>query len=186
MSDPIAAPQANPCPKCGASLGEKAIACPSCGAQVAKAKPDKIVLTTGQKIAAIVFILNGLALVAEALLTKDTQTIRGVKGALVSIVIGGYLFTGRPSALVWAKIAAIAGGVLYTVINFTQGDVFTAAAQFLFSLSLVGLLFGKAGKVRLVFCSLVILVYFGLEGIGLVVEAMHPTPPPSAQNAPKT
>jgi len=149
MTDAAAVPQpqGNLCPKCGASLAEKAIACPSCGAQIVKAKPDKIELTTGQKIAAVVLIVNGLALVAEAVLIKDSDSIRGLKGALVSIVIGAYLFSGRPSALKWAKFAAIAGGVLYTGINIAQGDVFTAVSQFLYSLSLVGLLFGRAGKI---------------------------------------
>lgn len=186
MSDAAAIPQGNACPKCGASLGEKAIACPSCGAQVAKAKPTKIELTTGQKIAAVVLILNGLSLIAEAVLTKDKDAIHGLRGALVSIAIGAYLFSGRPSALNWAKFAAIAGGVVFTAINFSQGDMFSAVAQFLFSLSLVGLLFGRAGKARLVLCSLVIFGYFGLEAAGLVMELTQTAPAPTAQDAPKT
>ncbi len=187
MSDAaaISQPQGNLCPKCGASLVEKAIACPSCGAQIAKAKPAKIELTMGQKIAAVVLILNGLALVAEAVLTKDSDSVRGLRGALVSVVIGIYLFSGKPSALTWAKFAAIAGGVVFTVINIVQGDIFSAVAQFLFSLSLVGLLFGRAGKIRLALCSLVILGYFGLEVAGIIMEVTE-KPVPTAQSAPKT
>ena len=190
MSDAAAVPQGNLCPKCGASLADKAIACPSCGAQVAKAKPDKIEMTMAYKIAAATLILNGLALVAEAVLSKDQDSIRGIRGAIFSVIIGAYLFTGKRGALTWAKVAAILGGVVFTAINVVQGDVISAVLQFLFSLSLVGLLFGKAGTVRLVFCTLFIVGYFGLEGVALVMEATGHMPadnaPASTQPAPKT
>lgn len=163
---------ANPiiaCPKCGADLVEKAIACAKCGAQVAQAKPDKIELTLGQKIAAGTLILNGIVLVLEMVLSKDPTAAQSARGAIASIIIGAYLFTGKPSALKWAKIAVIIGAVLYTGINIAQGDIFSAVFQVLFSLSLVGLLFGRAGTVRLVFCCLFILGYFGLETVGLIM-----------------
>lgn len=185
MSEEAVLTQQKLCPKCGAVLEPKAIACPQCGAQVAKPKPDKIELTTGQKIAAAVFILNGLALVAEAFLTHDKDAAQGARGAIVSIVIGAYLFSGRASALTWAKVAAILGGVVYTVINFAQGDMFTTVAQVLFSLTLVGLLFGKAGKVRLTLCLLVIVSYFALEGIGLYMTVTE-KPDTTTQANPKT
>jgi ribosomal protein L40E len=187
MSETVALPQEKLCPKCGAGLEDKAIACPKCGAQVAKAKPDKIELTTGQKIAAAVLILNGLALIAEAVLTKDANAIRGVRGAIVSMVLGGYLFTGKSAALKWAKFAAIFGGVLYTVLSLAQSDIFSAVAQAFFSLSLIGLLFGRAGKIRLAACCLVILGYFGLEIVGLYMTATRPpAAAPATSNAPKT
>ncbi len=191
MSDAAAVPQGNLCPQCGASLEAKAIACPSCGAQVAKAKPSKIELTTGQKIAAATLILNGLAMIAEAIVTKDHDAAQGLRGSLASIVIGAYLFTGRPGALTWAKVAAILGGVLFTIIHVAQADIFSAVLQVFYSLSLVGLLFGKAGTVRLVFCTLFIVAYFGLETAGIVMEAtgMLPsttTPSTTPQSAPKT
>lgn len=173
------------CPKCGAELEPKAIACPKCGAQIAKAKAEKIELTLGQKIAAVVFIVNGLALIAEAIVTKDSESIRGVKSALIGIALGGYLFTGRASALKWAKFAAIFGGVVYTAINLAQNDIYSAVTQAVFSLALVGLLFGRAGKVRLAFCLLVVLSYFGLEGYGLYLTATE-KPAPAAQTAPQT
>lgn len=183
MSEPATVAQEKLCPKCGASLGEKAIACPKCGTQIAKAQPDKIELTTGQKIAAVVLIVNGLAMVAETVLTKDSQAAHSVRSAIVSIALGGYLFTGRASALKWAKIAAILGGVLFTVLQVVQGDYFSAGLQLVFSLSLVGLLFGQAGKVRLALCGLVALGYFVLAGVGLYMEATK-TPEPPAQSAP--
>lgn len=186
MSDAAAVPQGNLCPKCGASLADKAIACPSCGAQVAKAKPTTIELTTGQKIAAVTLILNGLALVAEAVLTKEQDAIRGLRPAIVSIIIGAYLFTGKPSALAWAKFAAIFGGVVFTILHIVQADIISAVLQVFFSLALVGLLFGKAGPVRLVFCILFIVGYFGLEGLGLIMEAGEKAPSTTTQTAPKT
>lgn len=189
MSDAAAVPQGNSCPKCGAGLMEKAIACPSCGAQVAKAKPDKIELTPAYKVAAATLILNGLLLVVEAVLSKDQDSIRGLRGAIVSVVIGAYLFTGKRGALTWAKVAAVLGGVVFTAINIAQGDVFSAVFQALYSLSLVGLLFGRAGKVRLAFCALFIVGYFGLEVVALVMEATGTIPSttqPTTQSAPKT
>jgi ribosomal protein L40E len=175
------------CPKCGAILGDKAIVCPKCGVQTAKPKPDRIVLTMGQKIAAAVLILNGLVLVLEAIITQDAQTSRGVRSAIVSIILGGYLFTGRPSALVWAKVAVILGAVLFTAIAVAQADLYTAVFQMLFSLSLIGLLFGRAGKIRLAVCVLMVLGYFGLEVVGLyMLSAEKPAPDPATQSAPKT
>jgi|GEM_PF-3333168 len=173
------------CPKCGTSLEEKAIACPKCGAQIAKAKAEKIILTMGQKIAAIAFIVNGLALIVEAFVIKDSTTAQTLKGALVSIVLGAYLFSGRASALKWAKFAAIAGGILYTGLYIYQNDIYSAVSQVLYSLSLVGLLFGTAGKARLVLCSLMILAYFGFEVAGLCITLNEPPAATTTQAAPQ-
>jgi hypothetical protein len=158
------------CPKCGTGTQKDAIACTKCGAQLVKPKDKKIILTTGQKIAAGVLILNGLVLVLEAFLFKDAESSQSIRSALVSVVIGAYLFSGRSDALTWAKIGTIVGGVLFTAVYVIKQDIFTAVFQFLFSLSLVGLLFGKAGKVRLVLCSIIVLGYFALEGLGLSME----------------
>jgi hypothetical protein len=187
MEEPSVAVQPGLCPKCGTILPEKAIACPSCGVQTAKAKPGKIELTLGQKIAAIVLILNGLVLVIEAVVTKDSQGSQSVRSAIISIILGGYMFTGRPSALTWAKVAAILGGVVFVAINAMKGDIYMVVFQLLFSLSLVGLLFGRAGKIRLAICILMVLGYFGLEAVGLyMLSTEKPAPDPAAQSAPAT
>lgn len=171
MDEANAAVSSTACPKCGMALDEKAIACPGCGEQVVKAKSKTVTLTTGQKIAAAVFIINGLALLAEMFIFKDSGSTRSARGAIISIVLGAYLFTGRSEALLWGKIGTIIGLVFYTAIYVIQKDYFTAVIQVLFSLSLIGLIFGKAGKIRIILCSLVILGYLGLEGLGLYMEA---------------
>jgi hypothetical protein len=172
-ASPSPAAGGNPCPKCGASLQATAIACPQCGAQVAQAKSEWITLTTGQKIAALVFILNGISLVAEAILSKDAHAAQGARSAIISVVIGIYLFSNKASALKWAKIAVVLGGILYTGVSIAQGDVATAVTQVLFSLSLAGLLFGTAGKIRLAACCLLIFGYLSLETYGLYLM-VHP------------
>ena len=161
------------CPKCGVAVAKEAIACPGCGAQVVKTDPKKIVLTLGQKIAAITLIVNGFFMIAEMFIMKSSSSPESssIRSALVNIGIGAWLFSSQKAALTWAKIGAVLGGVLFPAIYiFVQHDYFMAGIQIFFSLALVGLLFGKAGKVRIGFSVFAILAFFALEAVGLYME----------------
>jgi hypothetical protein len=175
-----------PCPKCGALVAKDALACPGCGAQAVKTDPKKAALTLGQKIAAITLIVNGIFLIAELFIMKSSAVSSTIRSALINIGIGAWLFTGQTAAVKWAKVGVILGGVLLPIIYiFAQHDYFLAVIQFFFSLALVGLLFGKAGKVRIGLAVPVILIFFGLEVFGLYSEIKggNSEPPAAEQQA---
>ncbi len=168
MAENSAEITAGACPKCGAVLEPKAIACAGCGEQVAKVKQKKIELTNGQKIAAIVLIINGLFLILELLLIRGTDS-SVARSALVNIGIGAWMLSGSRAALTWAKIGTVIGAVAFPAIfYFVQHDIIMTVIQAVFSLSLIALLFGNAGKARVITALIFIVAYFGLEIAGFV------------------
>src|SRR5258708_35947632 len=97
------------CPNCGASLPEKATSCPQCATPIAAAPSGPGQLTPGQKIAAVVLIVNALANLAETFVMKDASSSSPIHSVLISLVIGIYILSGKPKAGFWAKLSRIVG-----------------------------------------------------------------------------
>ncbi len=123
-------------------------------------------------IAGIILFLNGLFLFLEEVFITSTDKSIGnpVTAIIASIVIGTLLILGNEKGLKWAKFAVIFGAVLYPIIYFSQNDMFMVFYQMVFSASLLMLLFGNPGKIRILVCSFLAISYFGLEVIGIHYE----------------
>lgn len=158
------------CPKCKVSIPSNIIKCPTCGNRISSKAINTVDLA--HKLAGAILILNSIFLLLEVIFFKNTgdQTGNPASSIIGSIIIGIMLIQGSEKGLYWGRIAVVFGAIIFTGIHLFMQDIFMAAFQIIFSVSLIILLFGKPGKIRILICCIVALGYFGLEGIGIHTE----------------
>jgi hypothetical protein len=88
-------------------------------------------------------------------------------GILGSLVIGVLLLANKRGALIWARIVVILGAVIFPILHLVNNNYFLAILQILFSLSLIGLIFGKPKRLIIGFCLAFLIFYSLLEIDGL-------------------
>jgi hypothetical protein len=129
------------------------------------------------RIAGGVMLLNGLALLAEMAVLPGA----GVGGArlgaaVIDLLLGGALLAGQEKFVVWACVRAGLGLVVGPFIHLSGGNRLLAVIQVAYSLALLVLLIGRAGRVRAVLGTSVLALYLALEGVGLIGTATGSNP----------
>jgi hypothetical protein len=131
---------------------------------VSTADPDEV--PTGARIAGLILVLNGIALIIE--MSKGMRTGGPSFASFVDIAVGAGLLIGSPRTLVWAKIRVGLGAVLLPILFLSQGNSMLAGVQMAFSLSLLALLIGDAGRLRIGIAMTVLGSYMAFEMVGLM------------------
>jgi hypothetical protein len=165
------------CPNCGYSLMSQPSHCSACGEQLDPAifTAEAIIdsadieegLTTGQRVAGPVLIANGILVLAENAMMVDGEGFSNPIGSLVDIALGLMLLAGRRDVLGFTKFRAIAGALVFGGVYLAQGDMVMMTLQVIFSAALIALLFGDAGKLRIMVAAVAALGLIGLEILGL-------------------
>lgn len=125
----------------------------------------------GARIAGGILLLNGIALLAEkALLPKSGFGLGPASffSALIDLLIGSMLLTGRNKFLVWARVRAGLGLIVLPIVHAVQGNAFGAGIQVAFSVGILALLIGRAGKLRIGLGTAAAALCLGLEALGLL------------------
>jgi hypothetical protein len=78
------------------------------------------------------------------------------------------LLTGRNKFLVWARVRAGVGLIVLPIIHAVQGNAFGAGIQVAFSVGMLALLIGRAGKLRIGLGTAAAALCLGLEALGLL------------------
>lgn len=144
--------------------------CPNCGMKIIQMESSGC-LYVSYKIAAIMLIINSLFLVAELFILEEHDLIGHSFGSIIgSLVMGALILANKRGALMWARIAIIFGAVVFTAIQLANQNYFGAVIQLLFSLSLIGLIFGKPGNLRIGVCAVFLIFIVFLEIDGLQAE----------------
>src|SRR5712671_1229818 len=108
------------------------------------------IVTSGTRAAGIVLLLNATMNVASvALMPGDVGAINPLHGMVADLVVGIALITGRQKWHKWAYVRAVLGGLLFGGIFVAQGNWLAVVFQLMLSTSLVLLLAGQPGKLRL-------------------------------------
>jgi hypothetical protein len=149
-------------------------------------------VSLGARIGGAVLVANGLALLIESGLNVTMGQGGDATGLfrpsplamLIDLGLGGWLVTGNPKGLPWAKFRIVAGGLILPTLFFAKGESFLGGLQLAFSLGLALLLFGNAGRLRI--AAGVLATGFGLaiETVGLVGIATGTAPLAHLQMAP--
>jgi len=143
------------------------------GAGTAGPSGSSAEVPTGARLAGVILLLNAAALVAEGFLIPSEG--KGITDSPVSMgidfLIGGALLIGSGKFLTLAKIRAALGGLILPAIHMASGDPVLAALQVVFSVGLLLLLLGDAGKLRIGVGVAVVGLCLGLEAIGLHAAA---------------
>jgi len=146
----------------------------------------------GARIGGAILVANGLALLIESGLNVTMGQGRDAPALfrpspvamLIDLALGGWLVTGNPKGLPWAKFRVVAGGLILPAVFFWQGQTFLGGLQLAFSLGLALLLFGNAGRLRIAVGLLATGFGLALETVGLVGIATGTTPLAHIQMAP--
>jgi hypothetical protein len=134
----------------------------------------------GARVAGVIMIVNGLAILAETSLGMASPVKIGSSGPptrlLFSFVVGALVLLGSIKAVKVARVLVVISAVVLPVILFSQGQPLLAALQMAFSASLLLLLFGDAGRIRMGVAAALATGFFTLEAAGLygTVSGRHP------------
>jgi hypothetical protein len=126
------------------------------------------VVTAGSRAAGIVLLLNAAVNVASVALVSADAGVNPVHGIVADLALGIGLLSGRAKWQKWAYVRALVGGVIFGGIFAAQGNWFAVAFQLLLSGSLVLLLYGNPGKLRLGSAFALCAPYFALAALGVV------------------
>src|SRR5262249_14027511 len=128
-------------------------------------------LPMAARVAGVVLMINAVFVFAELFLPgrngPDGGPLNSPVHIVVDLAIGFALARGVDK---WQKIAlarVALGALLFTGVSLAKQDWFGAGAQVLFSVALLGLLWGNAGSARLAVSLVGVAVVFLAEGVGL-------------------
>jgi hypothetical protein len=117
--------------------------------------PERGTVALGARIAGGIMVANGLALLIETGLSATLHESGGGSfrpspvGMLLDLVIGGWLLTGNPKVLPWARVRVVLGALVFPVVFFSSGQAFLGGLQVAYSAGLALLLFGDPGSLRI-------------------------------------
>jgi hypothetical protein len=149
------------------------------------------VVNLGARIAGGIMVANGLALLVETGLTatlRESAPAASFRpspvGMVLDLLIGGWLLTGNPKVLPWAKVRVVLGALIFPAVLFTSGQTFLAGLQVAYSAGLALLLFGDPRALRIGAGVLATGFGLALETIGLFGMATGTAPLASVMMAP--
>ncbi len=125
----------------------------------------------GARIAGALMILNGLLIAYEsfALSMESSTPDWASRSFIFDLIIGITLVIGYNKLLPLAIFRVAAGALVFTGISLFAGDPFTAVFQLVFSASLLGLMLGNAGKVRIGIGAGLFALYGAASVLGIFV-----------------
>src|SRR4051812_38314607 len=133
-------------------------------------------VTAGARAAGAILLLNAAVNVASVAIVPGDGGFNPVHGIVADLAVGIGLLSGRARWHKWAYARALLGGLIFGGIFAARGDAFGVASQLLLSGSLVLLLYGDPGRLRLVGACLLCAPYFALAGLGLVASRTGKNP----------
>ena len=136
----------------------------------------------GARLAGGIMVVNGLALLAETSLGLTESTKLGSATAsppvrlLFSFVLGALVLSGSERAIKVARVLVGISAVVLPAVLFSQSQPLVALLQLAFSASLLLLLFGDAGRIRMGVAFALAGAFFAVEGAGLygIASGHHP------------
>ena len=138
------------------------------------------VVTTGSRMAGVVLLINASMNVASVALLPGEAGFNPVHGVIADLVVGIALLTGREKWQKWAYVRAVLGGLIFGGILAAQGNWLGVAFQLMLSTSLVLMLAGRPGKLRLGAAVALCAPYFAIATLGLVAGRTGANPLNSA------
>jgi hypothetical protein len=126
------------------------------------------VVTAGSRAAGLVLLVNALVSVASVAMLPADGGLNPVHGIVADLAVGIALISGHAKWQKWAYVRAVLGGLLFGGILAAQGNWLGVAFQLMLSTSLVLLLAGHPGKLRLGAALSLCTPYFVLAAIGLL------------------
>jgi len=122
-------------------------------------------------------VINALVLAIEAaIMPKDSGGISSPFAMGLDLILGSMLVADRGRVLAWVQVRVILGGILITGLQAAKGEILLAGFQLAFSVALLMLVLGDAGKLRIAAGALVTLSCLALEGLGLAATATGRNP----------
>lgn len=158
------------CPLCHAPVSLDWEKCKLCGTSLEDESESRIRL--GQIIAGLVLLVNGMIQLFFIFIQKRVEAgpVESPGNSVSSIIIAILLIFGHRKGILWGRAGVLIGAVVFPVLYISQNDPVTAIFQILFSLSLIGLLFGQPGKIRIGICISMLGLIFLLDSLGLYAE----------------
>lgn len=124
------------------------------------------------RIGGAALVINGLFILAESALgVADQAEHHGpplVGPAVFDVGLGIALCLGNERVRPWVLFRTVAGLLVFGALGAARGDWGLVAFQVVISLSLLGLIAGRAGRVRIAAATVTLGLCFFLELIGLV------------------
>ena len=112
-------------------------------------------------------IVNGIFLIVDMVAAESEGIHNSTSAIIASVAIGiSLLRSNSTKGLAFARFAIGFGAIVFTAINLFSKDYVSATIQLLFSLSLMGLIFGTPGILRTRISVSVIICYFLLQLAG--------------------
>src|SRR3954468_8895880 len=133
-------------------------------------------VTAGARAAGAILLLNAVVNVASVAVVPGDGGFNPLHGIVADLAVGIGLLSGRARWHKWAYVRALLGGLILGGILAARGDAFGVAFQLLLSGSLVLLLYGDPGRLRLAGACLLCAPYFALAGLGLVASRTGKNP----------
>ena len=123
----------------------------------------------GQKVAAVLMLLNGVVnlfvmMTAESS-TETSIILQSPAPFVIDILLSLALLSCFESVLGFVIFRVILGSIVIVAVYATQGDAEMVVGQLIFSISLLALLLGKAGPVRI---GVVVVGLSALLVVGLI------------------
>lgn len=127
--------------------------------------------TLGQRLAGAVLVLNACFVTFEQLVLSNQLGSEGMPSspvtALLDFGLGLALVAGQRSVVGFVLFRVVVGALVFGGMHLAQGDGFSVGIQLVFSLSLVALLVGDAGRARMAFAGVATVGVLGLELLGI-------------------
>ncbi len=139
------------------------------------------IVASGSRAAGVLLLLNASMNVASvALMPGEGGAINPVHGIIADLAVGIALLSGREKWHKWAYVRAVLGGLIFGGIFAAQGNWLAVGFQLMLSASLVMLLAGNPGKLRLGGALALCAPYFALAALGLFAGRTGTNPLTSA------
>ncbi|MFO0588595.1 MAG: hypothetical protein U0441_13685 [Polyangiaceae bacterium] len=131
---------------------------------------DPKVATFAQRLGGGLMAMNGVLLLCEMALLppqKSGSPVSGIGPAIVDIILGLVLLRGSASVLVWAIVRAALGMTAGAALRASEGPVVVVYTVLLCA-SILGLLIGKADRIRTAVAGSVLGLCVAVEMVSLI------------------
>lgn len=134
-------------------------------------KPMSFEVTSGQRIAGGLLLVNAAFVLASAALDPDSLKIGGFSRGPLSVVLDliiGVTLLSRSRSLLWLALVRVTIGMLMFIgLSVASGEHLAAVVQSFLSGALLLLLIGRAGRARIVVACALFSVYALVALVGL-------------------
>ena len=134
-------------------------------------KPEPTDASAAQRLAGALLLVNAALVLLSAALDPESLKIaglsRGPLSVILDLVVGVSLVAGSRKLVVLGIVRVVLGMVLFVGLMAAKGEVFASVVQAGLSTSLLLLLIGQAGRVRIIVAAVLFSSYAAIALAGL-------------------